>query len=89
MKYKENFLKYLVDNNLLNSNYLQIDLIPNGVYDNTLSGLEECLLFPGLEDFIYSGYEYEIRENRYYIILVDEFTKVKKDAQQYENRRND
>jgi hypothetical protein len=84
MNYRLDFFKYLIDNNLLNTNYLQIDLIPGR--DESLPrlpDLEECIGFPQLECLIYSGYNYEIRENRYYVILVDEFAKIKQDIEKY------
>jgi hypothetical protein len=86
MTNKEIFLRYLIDNNLLNTNYLQVDLLPErGEHMMTLPVLEELLEFPLLEAFIYTGYNYEIRMNRYFIILVDEFSKVKKDANKLKN----
>ena len=87
MKKQNRFFNYLIFNDLLNENCLQIDLQPDKDKEfHTMPNLADCLDFPFIEDFIRCGYTYEIRENRYFIILVDEFKKVKKDIEIYQSK---
>jgi len=84
MEKNNRFFDYLIFNDLLKGNYLQVDLTPHKDTEmHTLPNLADCLEFPYLEDFVRCGYVYEIRMNRYFVILVDEFNKVKKDIKNY------
>ena len=81
---RSEFFEYLIDNNLTEEDYIQIDMQPSlGSDFRGMPSLEGNLDFPYLNCFIYNGYNYEIRENRYYVIMVYPYLGIKEDLKIY------
>ena len=94
---KQLFDFILLTPELLSQNYVSIDLF-NHLDNNTIEmypyNVRELLLLqecPNIISYLKSGYEIEIREKRHLTILVDEWTRIKRDIKIYqienENRR--
>lgn len=81
--YQIELFEYLnINSFLLECTFLQFDLLPDR-HKNEYNKYLYTLLDTDVFIFTYSGYDANIRENRYVVILVDEFTKIKRDLNLY------
>lgn len=75
---------------LLNQNYVSIDLLShldNKTIEMYSYNVRELLLLqecPKIMSYLKSGYDIEIREKRYLTILVNEWTRIKRDIKIYQ-----
>lgn len=87
----KNLFKFILQHpELLSQNHISFDLLHNvpkekfelySYCNQELLLIEEC---PEIMDYIFSGYQVEIREKRYLTILVDEWTRIKRDIKIYQ-----
>ena len=77
------FFDYLIEHADLDCNYLSLDLLPH-MQNDYRAQLPDLLQFKDIIAFKDCGYEFELREVRYFTILVAEYTKVKRDIKLYQ-----
>lgn len=85
---KEIFYNFLLesDNDILNKNYISIDLLPHlgeDPQDDYNFRQYELAKVKNIEFIVRSGYDISIREKRYLTILVEETKRLKRDIKIY------